>query len=107
MDPESFLEMANQVTKLKMFPYFEIAHCVITCLYMREDLAAGSLPSPPPPLSQHPCPASAASLSPPASQTRSVAVLSLLSHSPRPVSCLRSCRRRVVAEAAGHASVEP
>ncbi|KAI1290097.1 Trimeric intracellular cation channel type A [Halotydeus destructor] len=44
MDPESFLEIANQVTKLKMFPYFEIAHAIITCLYMREDLAAGSLP---------------------------------------------------------------
>ncbi|RWS27278.1 trimeric intracellular cation channel type A-like protein [Leptotrombidium deliense] len=44
MDPESFLEIANQVTKLKMFPYFEIAHCVISCLYMREDLGQGSHP---------------------------------------------------------------
>ena len=41
MDPESFLEMANQVTKLKMYPYFDVAHYVITCLYMREDLAVG------------------------------------------------------------------
>lgn len=41
MDPESFLELANQVTKLKMFPYFEVAHAIISCLYMREDLAAG------------------------------------------------------------------
>jgi len=44
MDPEAFLEMANQVTKLKMYPYFDIAHCVICCLYVREDLGAGSLP---------------------------------------------------------------
>lgn len=41
MDPENFLELANQVTKLKMYPYFEMAHCIISCLYMREDLAAG------------------------------------------------------------------
>lgn len=41
MDPESFLEMANQVTKLKMYPYFDVAHYVISCLYMREDLAVG------------------------------------------------------------------
>lgn len=44
MDPEAFLEMANQVTKLKMYPYFDIAHAVISCLYMREDLSTGSLP---------------------------------------------------------------
>lgn len=41
MDPEAFLELANQITKLKMFPYFDIAHCVISCLYMKEDLALG------------------------------------------------------------------
>lgn len=41
MDPEAFLELANQVTKLKMYPYFDIAHYVISCLYMREDLSAG------------------------------------------------------------------
>ena len=41
MDPEAFLEMANQVTKLKMFPYFDIAHCAICCLYVREDLGSG------------------------------------------------------------------
>ncbi|GAB6031646.1 hypothetical protein CHUAL_009406 [Chamberlinius hualienensis] len=42
MDPEAFLDLANQVTKLKMYPYFEIAHCVVTCLYVREDLAGGA-----------------------------------------------------------------
>ncbi|KAL1429255.1 hypothetical protein MTO96_016470 [Rhipicephalus appendiculatus] len=42
MDPEMFLDVANQVAKLKMYPYFDIAHCVITCLYLREDLGAGS-----------------------------------------------------------------
>lgn len=44
MDPEGFLDLANQVTKLKMFPYFDIAHSAITCLYVREDLAQGALP---------------------------------------------------------------
>ena len=43
MDPEAFLEMANQVTKLKMFPYFDIAHCVICCLYAREDIGSGEI----------------------------------------------------------------
>jgi hypothetical protein len=41
MDPEMFLELANQVTKLRMYPYFDVAHCVISCLYMREDLSTG------------------------------------------------------------------
>jgi hypothetical protein len=38
MDPEMFLEVANQVTKLKMFPYFDIAHAALCCLHVREDL---------------------------------------------------------------------
>ncbi|XP_013791185.1 trimeric intracellular cation channel type 1B.1-like [Limulus polyphemus] len=42
MDPEAFLDLANQVTKLKMYPYFEAAHCAIVCMYIKEDLAAGS-----------------------------------------------------------------
>lgn len=44
MDPENFLEIANQVTKLQMVPYFELAHCLIMCMYVREDLAAGKHP---------------------------------------------------------------
>jgi len=44
MDPETFLEMANQVTKLKMYPYFDLAHAAICCLAVREDLASGSQP---------------------------------------------------------------
>jgi len=43
MDPEAFLQLANMVTKLKMFPYFDIAHCVICCLYAREDIGAGAV----------------------------------------------------------------
>ncbi|CAG0888550.1 unnamed protein product [Cyprideis torosa] len=43
MDPETFLELANQVTKLKMFPYFDIAHSAITVLYLREDLGPRAL----------------------------------------------------------------
>lgn len=41
MDPEAFLDMANQVIKLKMFPYFDIAHCVLCALHVREDLGSG------------------------------------------------------------------
>lgn len=41
MDPEAFLDMANQVIKLKMFPYFDIAHCVLCALHVREDLGPG------------------------------------------------------------------
>nr|CAG4644132.1 EOG090X09U3 [Lepidurus arcticus] len=43
-DPEAFLDLANQVTKLKMWPYFDIAHVAMCCLAVREDLGAGSLP---------------------------------------------------------------
>lgn len=42
MDPESFLEIANQVTKLKMYPYFDIAHSVLCALHVREDLGPGT-----------------------------------------------------------------
>ncbi|XP_017763484.1 PREDICTED: trimeric intracellular cation channel type B [Eufriesea mexicana] len=42
MDPEAFLDMANQVIKLKMFPYFDIAHCVLCALHVREDLGPGA-----------------------------------------------------------------
>ena len=30
-----------QVTKLKMWPLFDIAHCVMCCLAVREDLGTG------------------------------------------------------------------
>ncbi|XP_074598637.1 trimeric intracellular cation channel type 1B.1-like isoform X2 [Brevipalpus obovatus] len=42
MDPDVFLELANTVSKMKMFPYFEMAHAIISCIYIRDDLAAGS-----------------------------------------------------------------
>lgn len=42
MDPEAFLDMANQVIKLKMFPYFDIAHSLLAALAVREDLGANS-----------------------------------------------------------------
>lgn len=41
MDPEAFLDMANQVIKLKMFPYFDIAHSLLCALAVREDLGMG------------------------------------------------------------------
>merc|ERR1711915_876426 len=43
MDPEAFLDLANQVTKLKMYPYFDLAHAAFCCLAVRDDLASGSL----------------------------------------------------------------
>ncbi|CAG9124080.1 hypothetical protein JYU34_014293 [Plutella xylostella] len=42
MDPEAFLDLANQVIKLKMFPYFDIAHSLLCALSVREDLGAGA-----------------------------------------------------------------
>ncbi|XP_018573559.1 trimeric intracellular cation channel type 1B.1 [Anoplophora glabripennis] len=42
MDPEAFLDIANQVVKLKMFPYFDIAHCTLCALSVREDLGTGA-----------------------------------------------------------------
>lgn len=41
MDPEAFLDLANQVIKLKMYPYFDIAHSLLCALAVREDLGAG------------------------------------------------------------------
>lgn len=41
MDAEAFLDIANQVIKLKMYPYFDIAHCLLCALAVREDLGAG------------------------------------------------------------------
>ncbi|XP_063977001.1 trimeric intracellular cation channel type 1B.1 [Diachasmimorpha longicaudata] len=42
MDAEAFLDMANQVIKLKMFPYFDVAHDVLCALQVREDLGPGA-----------------------------------------------------------------
>ncbi len=33
--------MFVQVTKLKMYPYFDLAHSALCCLAVREDLATG------------------------------------------------------------------
>lgn len=46
MDPEAFLDIANQVIKLKMFPYFDIAHCTLCALSIREDLGSGESKNP-------------------------------------------------------------
>lgn len=43
MDPEAFLDLANQVIKLKMYPYFDIAHSLLCALSVREDLGAGEI----------------------------------------------------------------
>ena len=41
MDPEAFLDLANQVAKLKMYPYFELAHAAVCCLVIKEDMGSG------------------------------------------------------------------
>ena len=40
-EPEIFLEVAQAVTKLKMWPYFDIAHVIMSCLVVREDMESG------------------------------------------------------------------
>ncbi len=42
MDPEAFLDLANQVAKLKMYPYFELAHAAVCCLVIKEDMGSGN-----------------------------------------------------------------
>jgi hypothetical protein len=41
MDAEAFLDLANQVAKLKMYPYFDLAHAVVCCLAIKEDMGMG------------------------------------------------------------------
>ena len=41
MDPEAFLDLANQVAKIKMYPYFDLAHAAVCCLSIKEDMASG------------------------------------------------------------------
>ena len=41
MDPEYFLDLANQITKWKLYPYFEFAHAIICLLNVKEDLSSG------------------------------------------------------------------
>ena len=43
MDPEAFLDLANQVAKLKMYPYFELAHAAVCCLVIKEDMGSGKI----------------------------------------------------------------
>ncbi|XP_050331255.1 trimeric intracellular cation channel type 1B.1-like [Bactrocera neohumeralis] len=42
MDPAAFLNVANQVIKLKMFPYFDIANSLLAALAVREDLGSNA-----------------------------------------------------------------
>jgi len=43
MDAEAFLDFANQVAKLKMYPYFDLAHAAVCCLSIKEDLGTGKI----------------------------------------------------------------
>ena len=42
MDPQTFMDIATNVTKLKMYPYFDIAHYMLMCMSVRDDLPAAS-----------------------------------------------------------------
>ena len=35
--PQSFVDIASSIKRLKMFPYFEVAHYILTCLLVRDD----------------------------------------------------------------------
>ena len=37
----TFTYNPSQVTKLKMYPYFDLAHAALCCLAVRDDLANG------------------------------------------------------------------
>lgn len=38
MDPEMFLDVANSVAELHMFPYFDIANYALSCIHVRDDM---------------------------------------------------------------------
>lgn len=38
MDPQTFMDIATKVTKLKMYPYFDIAHYTLMCMAVRDDM---------------------------------------------------------------------
>lgn len=48
MDPQAFLDIATKVTKLKMYPFFDVAHYILMCVAVRDDIppatVAGSQP---------------------------------------------------------------
>ncbi len=37
MDQQTFLEIATVVSKLKMYPYFDVASHILMCLVVRDD----------------------------------------------------------------------
>ena len=37
MDPQTFMEIATVVSKLKMYPYFDISNYILMCMMVRED----------------------------------------------------------------------
>ena len=37
MDPQTFMEIATVVTKLKMYPYFDIANYILMSMMVRDD----------------------------------------------------------------------
>jgi len=38
MDPQTFMDVATVVTKLKMYPYFDVAHMLLCCMAVRDDV---------------------------------------------------------------------
>jgi hypothetical protein len=46
MDPQTFMDIATVVTKLKMYPYFDISNYILMCITVREDTHPQSQGSP-------------------------------------------------------------
>jgi len=38
MDPQTYMDVATVVTKLKMYPYFDVCHYTLMCISVREDV---------------------------------------------------------------------
>ena len=37
MDPQKFAELADVVTRLKMYPYFDVANYILMCMLVKDD----------------------------------------------------------------------
>jgi len=42
IDQELFMDLASKVSRLRMYPYFDIAHYAMMVIAVRDDLATGN-----------------------------------------------------------------
>ena len=45
MDPKTFIDVATTITKLKMYPYFDVAHYILACTLVKYDAITAVLAS--------------------------------------------------------------